>query len=173
MAPELDLERLLEVLDRCGVAFVLIGGMAALTHGSPFPTEDVDITPAAAPDNLKRLSAALRDLDARVRTEGIDGGLPFDHSADSLAAVGTWNLTTRYGDLDLSFVPSGTRGFEDLNSDARPIELFGISVRVASLADIVRSKQAANRPKDQRVLPTLRALLADRRSRAQDRGREA
>jgi hypothetical protein len=164
MAPELDLEHLLAVLDRNGVAYVMIGGMAAVTHGSPFPTEDVDITPAPGLDNLERLSTALRDLEARVRTEGVPAGLAFDHSAESLAAAGTWNLTTRYGDLDLSFVPSGTRGYGDLKEGASRIELFGVTVMVASLADIVRSKQAANRPKDQRVLPTLRVLLAGEQS---------
>ncbi len=159
MAPELDLERLLRVLDRHDVAYVMIGGMAAVTHGSPFPTEDVDITPEPGPENLERLSAALHDLEARVRAEGVRVGLPFDHSAASLTAAETWNLTTRYGDLNLSFVPSGTRGYSDLKDGARPIELFGGVVMVASLADIIRSKQAANRPKDQRVLPTLRSML--------------
>ena len=76
-----------------------------------------------------------------------------------------WNLTTRLGDLDISFVPSGTTGFADLNENADPVDLFGVAVRVASLADVVRSKQAANRPKDQRVLPTLREILAARRRR--------
>ena len=42
------------------------------------------------------------------------------------------------------------------------VEVFGLVVPVASLADIIRSKQAANRPKDQRVLPTLREILASR-----------
>jgi hypothetical protein len=164
VAPELQLGRLLEVLDRHRVAYVMIGGMAAVIHGSPFPTEDVDITPAPTPDNLQRLSAALRELDARIRVEGVQSGLRFDHDAGSLAAAQTWNLITRYGDLDLSFVPSGTRGYSDLTRDASQVEIFEIRVYVASLADVVRSKQAANRPKDQRVLPTLRALLAQERS---------
>ena len=104
------------------------------------------------------------ELNARIRVEDIAEGLPFDHSAESLAAVQTWSLTTRYGGLDISFVPSGTAGYPDLTCDASEIRLFGIAVRVATLADIVRSKQAANRPKDQRALPTLRELLAKRRS---------
>jgi hypothetical protein len=168
VAPELDLHRLLEVLDRNGVGYVMIGGMAAVIHGSPFPTEDVDITPAPTRDNLERLSTALRELDARIRVEGVENGLPFDHSADSLGAVRSWDLTTRFGDLDLSFVPSGTSGYTDLSRDARRLELFGVMVQVASLADVVRSKQAANRPKDQRVLPTLRELLAGERSRGEN-----
>ena len=86
---ELDLARLLEVLDRHKVAYVLIGGLAAVYHGSPFPTEDADITPKTDRVNLARLAAALADLDARIRTESRPDGLPFACNADSLAAVET------------------------------------------------------------------------------------
>ena len=168
---ELDLERLLAVLDRHRVDYVLIGGLAAVAHGSPFPTEDADITPDPARANLERLSAALVELDARIRIAGEADGVAFSHDADSLAAGQTWNLTTGAGDLDLSFEPEGTGGFADLNRDAEPVELYGVVVRIASLADVIRSKQAANRPKDQRVLPTLRELLA--RSRRQGVARTA
>jgi len=43
-----DPERLLEVLTRHGVEFVLIGGLVSAVHGSPLPTADVDITPRVA-----------------------------------------------------------------------------------------------------------------------------
>jgi predicted nucleotidyltransferase len=162
MRPELDLAKLLEVLNRHGVRYVLIGGIASVIHGSPFPTEDVDITPEGSPDNLRRLSDALRELAAKVRAEDLEEPLPFVHDADSLAAVHVWNLSTRYGDLDLSFVPAGTSGYDDLARDATEMPLYGVTVTVASLADVIRSKQAANRPKDQRVLPTLREILASR-----------
>jgi hypothetical protein len=62
----------------------------------------------------------------------------------------------------MSLVPSGTTGYEDLIADASEAGIFERRVLVASLADIIRSKQAANRPKDQRVLPTLREILASR-----------
>ena len=45
------------------------------------------------------------------------------------------------------------------------VEIAGMQIAVASLADVIRSKQAANRPKDQRVLPTLREILATRNPR--------
>jgi hypothetical protein len=160
---ELDVGRLVEVLDRHRVTYVLIGGLAAVAHGSPFPTEDADITPERTHDNLSRLSKALDELDARVRTATEPADLRFSHDAASLADGRTWNLTTSAGDLDLSFEPDGTAGFADLNRDAQTVELYGVPVRIASLADVIRSKQAANRPKDQRVLPTLRELLARRR----------
>lgn len=151
---------MLAVLDEHKVAYILIGGLAAVYHGSPFPTEDADITPRNDRANLTRLAAALRQLNARVRTESEPEGLPFACDADSLAAVPMWNLITDAGDLDLSLEPSGTRGYPDLRRDATVAQLYGVSVHIASLNDVIRSKQAANRPKDQRVLPTLREILA-------------
>ena len=159
---ELDLGRLLAVLNRHGVAFVLIGGLAAVYHGSPFPTEDADITPDTNGANLIRLAAALRELNARVRTERTPEGVPFVCDADSLAAAHTWNLVTEAGDLDISFRPSGTQGYSDLRRDAVTTEIYDVTVQIASLADVIRSKQAANRAKDQRVLPTLREILSKR-----------
>jgi hypothetical protein len=161
--PEFD--KILEALSRHEVRFVLIGGLASVHWGSPFPTEDVDITPERSRDNLDRLSSALTELDARIRTQGEPEGLAFSHTGASLLDAQVWNLTTLYGELDISFVPNGTSGYEDLARDALPESLYGIEVRVASLADIIRSKQAANRPKDQRVLPTLREILASRNPR--------
>ena len=151
---------ILAVFERHQVDYVLIGGFAAVVHGSPIPTADVDITPEASAANLTRLSAALTELAARARAEGVEDGVPFGHDADSLAAVGVWNLTTAYGDLDISFVPTGTQGYSDLRRDAVEVTLRGVRVPLASLADIVRSKAAAGRPRDLRALPVLRELLA-------------
>lgn len=162
MRPELDGPALFSVLRQHQVDFVLIGGLAAVAHGSPVPTEDIDITPEQSDQNLGRLSAALREMGARVRVEGVEGGMPFSHDAASLASVGVWNLVTPFGELDIRLVPAGTTGFVDLDHDAEVMDVGGVHVRVASLADVIRSKQAANRPKDQRVLPVLREILASR-----------
>lgn len=159
---ELDVARLFEVLSRHQVVYVLIGGLAAVYHGSPFPTEDADITPEAGRANLIRLAAALCEINARLRTEAVPEGLPFACDADTLASVQTWDLTTDAGDLDLAFHPAGTQGYVDLRRDAVATQLYNVTVHVASLSDVIRSKQAANRPKDQRVLPTLREILSKR-----------
>lgn len=162
MGPEFDPARIIAVLNAHHVRFVVIGGFAALAHGSPFPTQDIDITPEADPDNWGRLSSALTELGARIRTEGVPDGVPFRHDAASLADVAVWNLVTVHGDLDISTMPAGTHGYRDLAADAEKVQFDGVVVHIASLADVVRSKQAANRPKDQRVLPTLRELLTRR-----------
>lgn len=161
MSLEFRPEAILEVLERHRVRYVLIGGFAATIHGSPYVTTDVDITPAETPENLARLSAALEDLEARIRVAGEAEGFAFSHDAESLAKGQIWNLTTRFGDLDISFVPSGTDGYEDLRRDATDLEILGVHVPLASLADIVRSKQAADRPKDRLTLPVLRRILEE------------
>src|SRR5947208_1146802 len=153
-----DPQAILSVLERHGVEYVVVGGLAATLRGSPHVTTDVDIAPSRAFKNLGRLSGALDELDARIRVEGTPDGMPFNHDASSLARMEMLNLTTTHGDLDVTFVPAGTSGFDDLARDASSVALEGIRVRVASLVDIIRSKEAAGRPKDDLTLPTLRRL---------------
>ncbi|MEP6759223.1 MAG: hypothetical protein ABJB55_08510 [Actinomycetota bacterium] len=157
---EFDPRRIFEVLDRHGVRYVLIGGLAAILHGASHLTTDVDVVPKEARDNLDRLSAALKELHARIRVTSEPEGVPFDYSAESLARVRVWNLQTAAGDLDITFEPSGTRGYDDLRRDAISMRLRSGDVTVASLADVIRSKEAADRPRDRAALPGLRALLS-------------
>ncbi len=157
--PIFDPEAILAALERHDVRYVLIGGLAATLHGSPHVTTDVDITPSTDAKNLARLADALDDLDARLRVENEPGGVAFEHSAEALAGAIIWNLVTRCGDLDLTLVPAGTSGFDDLKRDAIEIRIREIHVVVASLADVIRSKEAAGREKDQLTLPTLRRIL--------------
>ena len=154
---------MLAALHEANVRFVLIGGMAAVLHGDVGVTLDIDIAPAKDADNLNCLAAALRALDARVRTADAPQGLPFDCSAGFLRNLGPdaiLNLTTRAGALDVSFTPAGTGGYDDLKRDAVALDAAeGVSILVASLADVIRSKSAADREKDRRALPRLQELL--------------
>ena len=153
-------QEILATLDRHDVRYVLIGGLAAVLYGSAHVTTDVDIVPEEAADNLERLSAALRELDARIRVAGEPDGVAFDPAPEFLRRVRIWNLQTTRGDLDIAFEPSGTRGYEDLRRDMVAIRVRGLDVPVASLADVIRSKEAAGRERDRAVLPGLRELLA-------------
>jgi hypothetical protein len=156
-------QEILATLERHGVRYVLIGGLAAVLHGSAHVTTDVDVVPEEAVRNLERLSAALNELEARIRVAGEPDGVPFDPSVESLARVRTWNLQTSQGDLDVTFEPSGTGGYEDLSRDVVHMIVRGVDVPVASLADVIRSKEAAGRARDRAVLPGLRELLAHQR----------
>jgi hypothetical protein len=155
----LDPELLFTTLARHQVQFVLIGALAARLHGFPRFTQDADITPARDPGNLQRLAAALRELDARVYTDQIPEGLPFDCSPHMLSRADIWNLTTKAGRLDLAFNPSGTEGFKDLAAHAVRFELYGHALFAARLEDIIRSKAAANRPQDRQDVEIMREML--------------
>jgi len=158
-AAVLDPERLLRALAEKGVRFVLIGALAARLQGFPRLTADADITPAKDPDNLERLARALRALDARVYTEQIPEGLAFDCSPQMLGRADIWNLITAAGRLDIAFKPSGTEGYDDLARHAEHFTIYGGELLAARLEDIIRSKEAANRPKDRQDLPVLREML--------------
>jgi hypothetical protein len=155
----LDPERIVTTLAAHGVHYVLIGALAARLQGFPRLTADADITPDRSRENLERLAAALRDLGARVYTEAVPEGLAFDCSAQTLARAELWNLVTSAGRLDLAFAPAGTQGFADLARDAVRYRVFGVDVLAASLADIIRSKQAADRPQDRQDVIVLREIL--------------
>ncbi|MCH7716544.1 MAG: hypothetical protein IH876_10470 [Gemmatimonadetes bacterium] len=76
------------------VRYVLIGAVSARLQGFPRLAADADITPARDLDNLERLAAALRELDARIYTETVPEGLPFDCSATTLDRADLWNFVT-------------------------------------------------------------------------------
>jgi hypothetical protein len=157
-----DPEALLRTLNRHGVRYVVIGGVAAVAHGSALPTEDVDVTPERDPANLDRLAAALRELGARLRTDREPDGIEFPCDGEFLAAQhAVLNLTTTSGDLDLVFSPAGfSGGYEELVGGAVRIDLGdGAATLVASLQDVITAKRATGRTKDLAALPHLEALL--------------
>lgn len=155
----LDPELLFRTLARHQVEFVLIGAMAARLQGFPRLTADADITPSRGRANLERLAAALRELDAKVFTEAIPEGLPFDCSAAMLARGELWNLVTAAGRLDIAFLPSGTEGFDELAENAVRFEVYGITLMVASLEDIARSKRNSDRPQDRQDVLIIEEML--------------
>jgi hypothetical protein len=151
---------MLRMLNAEGVRYVLIGGLAATLHGSPLRTGDADVCPERSLDNLERLARALRALDARIRSGEAPGGLAFACDAAFFRNLDLVNLSTKAGDLDVAFAPSGTAGYADLASRAVEYDLGnGLVVPVAALSDVIRSKEAAGRERDRAALPTLRALF--------------
>ncbi len=152
--------------------YVLVGGGAGQAHGATRPTVDLDCVPKREADNLTRLAAALRELNARLRVAGLEDDeaaeLPVILDATTLgrAELSTWR--TDAGDLDILADIPDRRGrrlrYDDLVSRAQQLNLGGTIVQVADLEDIIASKEWANRPKDRDALPELRRLHAASRS---------
>jgi hypothetical protein len=154
-----DPARIFVALARHQVEFVLVGALAARLQGFPRVTADADVTPADSPENLERLSAALRELGARVYTESVPEGLAFDCTGTALARGDLWNLVTSAGRLDIIRRPAGVSGYDDLRAHAVRFELHGHALFAASLRDILRSKEAADRPQDRQDAVVIREML--------------
>ena len=156
---EFDPFAMCDILNQEGVEYVVLGGFAAILRGSPITTHDLDVIPWRDRSNLDRLGRALTRMNAMIRISGdpvptkIDGGF--------LANMPHMlNLVTDFGEIDLTFSPAGSAGdFEGWKKHAT-LEVIddGLTVLVASLDDIIDSKRAANRPKDQMALPYLESL---------------
>lgn len=155
-SPEFQPESVIRLLGRHEVRYVLIGGLAAITHGAPLVTQDVDLCHDRTPANLERLADALREVHADLR--GAEPGLPVRLDAKTLANGDAFTFTTDVGWLDVLATPAGVGGYDDLARTADAFELFGHRVLVASVNDLIRMKRAAGRPKDLLALEELGAL---------------
>jgi hypothetical protein len=134
-------------------------------------TRDVDVTPARNVKNFKKLAEALKELDAKLRIPDMDEPLEVPLDERSFEQGTTWTYVTKHGFLDVALLPDGTRGYEDLKRSATREQLTEtLTVFVASLGDVIRSKEAAGREKDRAVLPVLRQVLE--RSKSNGRGIE-
>ena len=157
------------ILSERGVKFVVLGGFAAVVHGSPVPTEDIDVIPSREIENLEKLAGALQEMNAAIRTS--DGPVDTRIDAGFIANMPNMlNLVTDYGDVDLVFNPAGQlSNFEQWSQRAESAQLEpGLVVAVAALDDIIASKSAANRLKDQRALPYLESLRDELRRQSNE-----
>jgi hypothetical protein len=154
--PAFDPLAALRLFAKHRVRCVLIGGFGARLHGSPTLTNDLDVCYDREPENLEALAAALTELHVRLR--GAPEGLPFRLDAKALAAGGDFTFVTDAGVLDILAYPSGVQGYGELERTAVPMDLDGLTVRVASIDDLIRMKQAAGRPKDLIEVEVLGAL---------------
>ena len=131
----------------------MIGGIAAVLHGSARNTFDLDLCFATDEANLEALGEVLISLRARLR--GVDD-VPFVPDAATLRRIEVLTLSTDAGDLDVLARPDGAPTFDVLRRRADRFDVGGFVVRVASLDDLIAMKSAAGRPKDRETVSSSR-----------------
>jgi predicted nucleotidyltransferase len=154
--PELLADQILARLTARGVDFVVIGGIAAVLHGSARNTFDLDISFATDGPNLEALGAELIALGARLK--GVDESVPFTPDAETLRRIEVLTMVTDLGELDVLTRPAGGPSYEALRRRADRFDLGGFSVRVASIEDLIAMKLAAGRAKDLADVEELEAI---------------
>jgi hypothetical protein len=164
--PPLSVEAILRRLVERGVDFVVIGGIAAVLHGSARNTFDLDICFATDAANLSALGDVLTALGARLK--GVDEEVPFVPDARALRQVELLTLVTTLGELDVLSRPPGAPTYQELRGNADRYDVGGFNVLVASIDDLIAMKQAAARAKDLLDIEELEAIkrLRRRQSRA-------
>ena len=157
-----DTPEVIRVLARHCVDFIIVGGQAGVLLGSPIVTWDFDACYERSTENLGRLVAALKDLQARLRvahmTDEAPEDLPFVLDVKTLPAGLNFTFQTRAGAVDLLGQPAGVLGYDELVRNAIEVETFGVTVKVCALEDLMTMKRHAGRPKDKAQLAELTAL---------------
>jgi hypothetical protein len=167
--PPLDIGQLIAVLARHDVDYVVIGGVAAQVHGHRRTTMDLDLTPDPDPENLRRLGAALAELEARPPDSGAEKGAEKaeisagDPGRPAIAAI-VPPLLTSHGQIHILKEPKGARSFDEMREGALVVDLDGNDVAIVSLDDLIRMKRAAGRPADLDDIATLTEAERRRRS---------
>ena len=147
---------IVQVFSSLQVDFIVVGGLAAIVHGSPRLTQDVDVVYSRTPDNLQRIVDALRPHEPYLR--GAPPGLPFLWDARTLKNGLNFTLRTKLGDIDLLGEIVGGGQYENLLPHSREMPMFGIRAKVLGLDKLIEVKRAAGRPKDFEVIAELEAI---------------
>jgi predicted nucleotidyltransferase len=166
-----NFKKSIEMMVHSGIRFVIIGGVAMRMQGTAHVTDDIDFSYSRDAEGLPGLIEMLNKHNVRLRNVSAD--LPFFFDLRTLKNTQNFTLVTDVGDIDLLAEPAGIDSFEGLWNRATAMEIFGLTVRVASIEDLIAMKRAAGRPKDKQHLLELLDLQQFLRDEAQHKEKES
>jgi hypothetical protein len=150
------LSQLLQRLCDADIDFVIVGGFAAILHGSTLVTRDLDICAVLSHTDVAKLRDALRDLNPLHRLTS--SKLSFLTTPDPGVDVKNLYLETELGTVDVLSSILGVGDFRRVRAASVEIELFGRHCRVISIDDLIQAKEALSRDKDRLAAKELRAI---------------
>ncbi len=151
-----DLSAILEGLIEAGVEFILVGGLAAVVQGAPVTTMDVDIVHNRSSENVAKLLAFLKSIEAVHRRPD---DKVIEPKEEDISGTGHALFTSRLGPIDVLAVIEGERAYQDLLEHTVEIEFRGHTVLVLDLKTLVELKRTSRDPKDRQRLPVLEETL--------------
>jgi hypothetical protein len=151
-----NLSEILERLIDAGVDFILVGGLAAVVQGAPVTTMDVDIVHNQTPENITKLLAFLKSVDAFHRRP--DDKVIQPKEGD-LSGKGHALFVTRFGPLDVLAVIEEGKGYGDLIEHTIDVDFRSRTIRVLDLKMLIHFKRTSTNPKDRQRLPVFEETL--------------
>ncbi len=130
---------------------VMVGNAAAALQGAPVTTIDFDFMFRKTPFNLSKMKPVADELEAQI--------LKSFYPISQLYRLSNEDIGLQ---IDFMSVLHGIRSFESIKADAVIVEFEGFPIHVASLAKIIKSKKALDRPRDRAVLEILEKTLHEK-----------
>jgi hypothetical protein len=152
----MPVDRLIECLLDGQVDFVVIGGLAAVLHGSTLVTRDVDICIPLGAESLLGLQEALRPLNPRVRAGS--ELIPLILDAPQASKLKNLYILTDEGRLDCLGSVAGVGEFAAVARESIEIDIAGRRCRLLGIEALIRAKEATDRPHDRETVIQLRAI---------------
>jgi len=153
---ETNLSAIIEGLINAEVEFILVGGLAAVTQGAPVTTMDVAIVYNRSPENISKLFAFLKSIDATYRRPDKKIIAPKE---EDFSGMGHALFTTRIGPLDVLAFIEERKTYEDLVKHTIKIEFRGQTIQVLDIKMLIELKRKSKDPKDKQRLPVLEETL--------------
>lgn len=154
-----DLAALIGALVERSVEFIVVGGGAAVLHGAPITTRDLDVVPRRTPENSERLMAVVAELGAYIDEPA---GRRLSPRASDFLGVGQLNLLTEHGPLDVLCQLHDGRGYDELVGHVEQMSDGDLTITVLDLPTLIEVKADAGRARDRIAVPILLALLEER-----------
>jgi len=152
----LELEKLIEKLNKAGIKYILVGGMAAVAQGSPVLTFDLDIVHEKSVTNIQKIKDLLISIKAYQRRPD---NFKLKPDFDVLQGTGHMLLSTQYGPMDILGAIEKGLGYDELIHNINKIEFHGFEMHVLDLKTLVELKRESKRPEDKQRLKILEETL--------------
>jgi hypothetical protein len=157
----MDYQGLIKRLAENEVQFVIVGGFAAVLHGSSVMTEDLDLCVSFEKNNIQRLLNALGDIHPVHRLIGETR--PIVESSERLSTFRNLYLKTDLGYLDILSELPEVGSYEEISCAAVVIDLFDTKCRLLDVDTLMKAKAKMKRSKDKETIIQLKALKERRK----------
>ncbi len=152
-----DLSKLLRKLLENEIDFVLIGGFAAVVHGSTLVTQDLDICSSMTVENIEKLRVVLKNYNP-IHRMNREAKLSFLDHPKSIEGLNNIYLETDLGILDILSETQPAGNFETIKNNSIEISLYGHQCKVISIDDLIKVKESMSRPKDLQAVLELKKI---------------